>query len=242
MAVYKPGSSSTSLSQPARSEFDILKASHKFLRDEDDEQRQLSWDAQLAKKYYANLYREYAVCDLKHYKSGNFALRWRTESEVISGAGETTCGNTRCLLHNPVGADGAKPPLKTLELPFSYVEEGENKFALVKVVLCDKCCKKLMWKRTKEREEELGEMKESGDTCLIVEERAEKSLGNTERQHSREKDSVKQDVEHRDARFGHLDSSTVYVGRLGRNSRSRSPRRDKAGTRLRRERSPRYST
>ena len=25
----------------------------------------------VAQKYYSSLYREYAVCDLKHYKSGN---------------------------------------------------------------------------------------------------------------------------------------------------------------------------
>jgi protein FRA10AC1 len=54
--------------------------------------------------------------------------------------------------------------LVTLELPFSYVEHGEDKFALVKVVLCGKCCKKLMWKRTKEKEisaKEKGKQKES---------------------------------------------------------------------------------
>ena len=30
-----------------------------------------SWNDQLAAKYYATLYREFALCDLKHYKSGN---------------------------------------------------------------------------------------------------------------------------------------------------------------------------
>jgi protein FRA10AC1 len=30
-----------------------------------------SWNDQLAAKYYASLYREFALCDLKHYKSGN---------------------------------------------------------------------------------------------------------------------------------------------------------------------------
>ncbi|KAI0787479.1 folate-sensitive fragile site protein Fra10Ac1, partial [Fomes fomentarius] len=110
----------------------------------------------LAKKYYSSLYREYAVCDLKHYKSGNFALRWRTEEEVLSGAGESTCGNTRCPLHKefPNGTDDGHPALTTLELPFSYQEHGESKFALVKVVLCPKCCKKLLWKRNKEKEDQ----------------------------------------------------------------------------------------
>ena len=74
---------------------------------------------------------------------------------MLSGAGETTCGNTRCPLHGefPDGDDDVRPALTTLELPFSYAEHGQSKFALVKVVLCPKCCKKLMWKRNKEKEE-----------------------------------------------------------------------------------------
>lgn len=44
------------------------------------DERQLSWDDRLAKKYYSALYREYAVCDLKHYKTGNV----RSISSVIS--------------------------------------------------------------------------------------------------------------------------------------------------------------
>jgi len=39
-----------------------------------------------------------------------------------------------------------------VELPFAYVEHGEAKNALVKVVLCPRCIKKLMWKRMKEKE------------------------------------------------------------------------------------------
>ena len=41
----------------------------RFLRDDDE--KASSWDEQLAMKYYTSLYREFAVCDLKHYKSGN---------------------------------------------------------------------------------------------------------------------------------------------------------------------------
>lgn len=67
-------------------EFDILKATHRcvfsiykcfptlityrFLRDEQDATN-LPWEEKLAHKYYSSLYREFAVCDLKHYKSGN---------------------------------------------------------------------------------------------------------------------------------------------------------------------------
>lgn len=84
------GSSSKSTSAPGLTEFEILKASHKleilsyfytfhllgtirFLRDS-DEAKSSSWNELLAAKYYANLYREFAVCDLKHYKSGNVCL------------------------------------------------------------------------------------------------------------------------------------------------------------------------
>ncbi|KAI0267693.1 folate-sensitive fragile site protein Fra10Ac1-domain-containing protein [Gloeopeniophorella convolvens] len=145
--------SSTSKQAPTSfdTEFDILKASHKFLRENEDpaEARNAPWNDQLAQKYYSSLFREFAVCDLKHYKSGNLALRWRTEAEVLSGAGETSCGNTRCEHHdNP----DAPAQLATLELPFTYEEHGERKSALVKVVLCPRCTKKLMWKHNKQKE------------------------------------------------------------------------------------------
>ncbi|KAF7336799.1 Protein fra10ac1 [Mycena venus] len=154
MALYP--SSSKAPNPPGKTEFEILKASHKFLREEDDKGQPLSWDEQLATKYYDSLFREYAVCDLKHYKSGNFSLRWRTEAEVLAGAGETTCGNTRCEHHD--SASRRPPPsLTTLELPFAYTEHGEAKSALVKAVLCGKCLKKLMWKRRKEKERLLAE-------------------------------------------------------------------------------------
>jgi protein FRA10AC1 len=141
----------------------------RFLREDDD--KALTWDDQVAQKYYSNLYREFAVCDLKHYKSGNvsapfflarstsistnivikqFALRWRTEAEVLSGAGETSCGNTRCAHHD---VNVPMPALSTLELPFVYEEQRETKSALVKIVLCERCVKKLMWKRQKEKEQ-----------------------------------------------------------------------------------------
>lgn len=68
--------------------------------------------------------------------------------------GETTCGNTRCQRHFASRFPDQDSSLTTLELPFSYVEQGETKSALVKVALCEKCVKKLMWKRQKEKEME----------------------------------------------------------------------------------------
>ncbi|KIJ67010.1 hypothetical protein HYDPIDRAFT_85265 [Hydnomerulius pinastri MD-312] len=161
MALYKPYSSRTlaKAEQPAITEFDILKASHKFLRDSTEAETSTSWNDQLAKKYYDSLYREFAVCDLKHYKSGNFALRWRTETEVLDGTGETSCANTRCEHHH---LSSAAPELSTLELPFAYEEHSQRKEALVKVVLCPRCVRKLMWKRRhgKREAEERGRDKE----------------------------------------------------------------------------------
>jgi protein FRA10AC1 len=78
---------------------------------------------------------------------------------VLSGAGETSCGNTRCTPH---GVNLPMPPLSTLELPFVYEEHEETKTALVKIVLCKRCVKKLMWKRNKEKDQGLMSP-ESGD-------------------------------------------------------------------------------
>ncbi|KAI4520287.1 hypothetical protein K525DRAFT_257692 [Schizophyllum commune Loenen D] len=141
-----------------KSEFEILKSAHKFLRPDEENDASKSWDDQLARKYYDSLYKEYALCDLKHYKSGNFALRWRTENEVLSGAGEETCGNTRCSHHDRPDS-GVK--LTPVELPFVYAEEGQTKSALVKVVLCRKCLDKLMYKHRKEKERALPPAPES---------------------------------------------------------------------------------
>ena len=65
---------------------------------------------------------------------------------MLSGTGETTCANTRCPEHAASSA-----ALTTLELPFAYDEHGHRKEALVKVVLCSKCVRKIMWKRKHEK-------------------------------------------------------------------------------------------
>ncbi|KAJ7769051.1 folate-sensitive fragile site protein Fra10Ac1-domain-containing protein [Mycena olivaceomarginata] len=218
MALYPYPSTSKAPTLPGKTEFEILKASHKFLREGDD--KPASWDEQLATKYYDSLFREYAICDLKHYKSGNFSLRWRTEAEVLAGAGETTCGNTRCEHH-----EGRRPPpLTTLELPFAYTEHGEAKSALVKAVLCEKCLKKLMWKRRKEKERLLAD---AGPA--VKEEETEPNLADLGRRDSRDRaeEGLREEGQSREERRYRK-----------RHSRSRSPRRrDKDGERIRR-RSP----
>jgi len=42
----------------------------RFLR-EDGSESVKTWEAKLAKKYEDSLFKEFAVCDLKHYKNGN---------------------------------------------------------------------------------------------------------------------------------------------------------------------------
>lgn len=99
--------------------------------------------------------------DLKHYKTKRIALRWRTAEEVINGLGEETCGSLRCAYHQPVSEDdlasGARiPHLRAFELPFAYEEAGEQKSALVKVRVCERCVRKLTYKPGVEGEKEEG--------------------------------------------------------------------------------------
>ncbi|KAK0480197.1 folate-sensitive fragile site protein Fra10Ac1-domain-containing protein [Armillaria novae-zelandiae] len=195
---YYGGPSKTLTPVQGPTEFEILKASHKFLREDEDDEKDSSWEDKLASKYYSSLYREFAVCDLKHYKSGNFALRWRTEAEVLSGAGETTCGNTRCVHHDP--RDNYKTSLTTLELPFTYSEHEETKSALVKAVLCKKCLDKMMWKRRKERTEKAGDSEDKSQ---------------------RRSDDVAEDKRHRHKR--HRDVNEGSKQQRRRSSRSLSP-------------------
>lgn len=128
--------------------------------------------------------------DLKHYKTRQIALRWRTAEEVIDSIGETTCASLRCPYHNPSQAQLtqmeergiAMPPLQAFELPFAYIEAGEKKQALVKVKVCEKCARKITYKPSDEagssRDRERSERYPSGSGRLksdIVEDDRRKS-------------------------------------------------------------------
>ena len=52
------------------------------------------------------------------------ALRWRTKNEVITGKGESICGNRKC---------NVKEDLKSWEVNFRYMENGKTTNALVKL-------------------------------------------------------------------------------------------------------------
>lgn len=123
-----------------------------------------TWEQRVAKKYYDKLFKEYAICELKFYKQGKIALRWRVEKEVVSGKGQFTCGSTRCE-----STDG----LKSWEVNFGYMEDGEKKNELVKVRLCLDCSHKLNYKtqmrlaetlKTREKERKTKRTKR-GESC-----------------------------------------------------------------------------
>ncbi|KAF5339240.1 hypothetical protein D9758_013287 [Tetrapyrgos nigripes] len=262
MALYP--SSRPKTVTTGKTEFELLKSSHKFLREDDEDENNLTWEDKLASKYYSSLYREFAVCDLKHYKSGNFALRWRTEAEVLSGAGESSCGNTRCKHHQPhktkspndedlnhnhgQRGESSHPhfrktknkPLITVELPFAYIEHGEPKSALVKVVLCEKCLAKLMWKRRKEKELALGKLEqgqvvkkeeEDGEVLQLLsvqvkqeenDDELEQSIHRAGPERSRE-DRVHRWEREQDIDIGNVRKDGNSSTRRRHSSRSRSP-------------------
>jgi len=118
-----------------KSDFDLLRENHRFLRTEEDDDG--SWEAQLAKRYYDRLFREYVVCDLAGYRKGHIGFRWRTESEVVRGKGQFHCGHKPC---------DSRLGLRSYEVDFKYSEAGARKRALVKVRLCERCAYKLHYR------------------------------------------------------------------------------------------------
>jgi protein FRA10AC1 len=52
-------------------------------------------------------------------------MRWRTEEEVKLGKGQFVCGHKKC---------SESEMMRTWEVNFAYIEAGEKKNALVKVM------------------------------------------------------------------------------------------------------------
>ncbi|KAG5539061.1 hypothetical protein RHGRI_019573 [Rhododendron griersonianum] len=111
---------------PVKTDQDTLREGYRFIRSEEDD-LDPSWEQKLVKRYYDKLFKEYCIADMSQYKSGKIGLRWRVEKEVISGKGQF--------------------------VNFSYFEAGENKQALVKLVTCERCAEKLLYKKRKEKEQ-----------------------------------------------------------------------------------------
>ncbi|KAL1921950.1 uncharacterized protein VTP21DRAFT_10592 [Calcarisporiella thermophila] len=134
---YGTRSKSRSRLAEGKTDVDVLIENHKFLRDP-EEDANLTWEQRVAQKYYNKLFKEYAIIELKYYRVGKIAMRWRTQKEVISGKGQFVCASTSCEEING---------LKSWEVNFAYQEHGERKNALVKVRLCEACSNKLNYKR-----------------------------------------------------------------------------------------------
>lgn len=128
---------------PVKTDLDTLREGYRFIRTEEDDMNP-SWEHRLVKRYYDKLFKEYCLADMSQYKSGKIGLRWRTEKEVMSGKGQFLCGNKHC---------DETEGLASYEVNFSYFEAGENKQALVKLVTCERCTKKLYYKNRKEKEQ-----------------------------------------------------------------------------------------
>ncbi|KAK2637052.1 hypothetical protein Ddye_031844 [Dipteronia dyeriana] len=141
VAIYRK-EKSTNTKLPVKTDLDTLREGYRFIRSEEDD-KDSSWEQRLVKRYYDKLFKEYCIADMSHYKSGKIGLRWRTEKEVLSGKGQFICGSKHC---------DEKNGLASYEVNFSYVEAGENKQALVKLVTCERCAEKLHYKRQKEKE------------------------------------------------------------------------------------------
>lgn len=98
------------------------------------------------------------------------------------------------------------------------MEQGENKSALVKVALCEKCVKKLMWKRQKEKE--LEKEKKKTTTALDL----QPITGDTTTGHVNDDPLAKR--RKKKSRDEIPETSSFHPEtRRRRTSRSRSPRR-----------------
>jgi hypothetical protein len=116
-----------------RSDADVLREAHRFLRRPEDDAAG-TWETRLARRYYARLFKEYAIADLSRAAEGAVGLRWRTKAEVESGKGQFLCGARGC---------NAAEGLASYEVLFAYNEANERRSALVKVRACPECAAKL---------------------------------------------------------------------------------------------------
>lgn len=134
-----------------KSDLEALQEEHQFVRnDELDATNQQDWKVRMARRYYDQLYKEYAIIDLSRHDEGMIGLRWQTEAEVLSGKGQQSCGARKCM------STTTEQDLITFELPFSYNEKGEPKMELVKVCLCEACSKKLKLYQKKRNQNDFG--------------------------------------------------------------------------------------
>ncbi|KAM8876065.1 protein FRA10AC1, partial [Synchiropus picturatus] len=136
-------------------------------------------EKELAKKYYDKLFKEYCIADLSKYKENKFGFRWRSEKEVVSGKGQFQCGNKHCA---------KEEGLKSWEVNFGYVEQGEKRNALVKLRLCPECSFKLNYHH-KRREAKTTKNLRQDKEVLERKKRRISSSDTQERKHKRDHSS-----------------------------------------------------
>lgn len=71
--IQRSGDTSKLKRDPSKDkrDIDILRENHKFLW---DSSIPVTWEEQLAKRYYDKLFKEYTICDLKFYKHNK--VKW----------------------------------------------------------------------------------------------------------------------------------------------------------------------
>ncbi|KAJ1276579.1 hypothetical protein BS78_05G225200 [Paspalum vaginatum] len=141
-------------SVPIKTDKDTLREGYRFILSEEDDMDS-TWEKRLVKRYYDKLFKEYCIADMTQYKRGKFGqlfyfmiqinVNSSAMTRICSFAGQFICGNRHC---------DEKHGLGSYEVNFSYVEAGEQKQALVKLVACKRCAEKLAYKRQKEKEKE----------------------------------------------------------------------------------------
>ncbi|EGX48125.1 hypothetical protein AOL_s00081g121 [Orbilia oligospora ATCC 24927] len=169
-----------------KTERDLLEQEFEFLRDDSNDNGTGNNDTakEIAKKYYENLFREFALIDLSRWREGQVALRWRTKQEVLQGLGQFTCASLTCPRHaaapteesidefrlddtstrdNNKSETGEGVGLETFEMNFGYMEKGVKKNALVKVCVCEKCAGKLRRVKEGRKDDDRRERRRSRD-------------------------------------------------------------------------------
>lgn len=125
------------IARPTTSDAKVIQDTFRFIRSEVDDADD-SWEARMARRYYAKLFKEYCIADLSRYKEQKIGMRWRVEKEVVVGKGQFSCGVKRC---------DARNGLASYEVHFGYQEADERKEALVKLRACEACAFKLNYGR-----------------------------------------------------------------------------------------------
>ena len=117
------------------------------------------------------------------------------------------------------------PQLQAFELPFTYAEAGETKTALVKVKVCHRCAKKLLFKPGQEETSERVRNAESEHRDVKSEQREDDGRSSVKREHGSRQ-------ERRNSGRGRSRSPDRETRRAGsKSTREKYPIQDRYGRR-----------